>query len=149
MPVTQKDIALEAGVSQMTVSDVLQNRPRGRVKPETRQRILDVACRLGYQPNIAAQALRSRQSRIIAYVTSQDADRQYHALSEHLISGLARALCADGYRLLIESAPSREVEPQVIQKLINAGMCDGFVIRSFEAKDAAWEALAISAALSL
>ena len=71
MPVSQKDIAREVGVSQAVVSDVLHNHPRARVSLEKRRRILEAAQRLSYHPNASAQALRSRQSHQIAYMTTQ------------------------------------------------------------------------------
>src|SRR4051812_31906827 len=52
---TQIDIAHKAGVSQVTVSHVLSG--RGRVGEEVRQRVLDIARRLGYRPNAAARAI--------------------------------------------------------------------------------------------
>ncbi len=48
MAVTLKDIAEELGVSQMTVSRAL--RGVSRINPRTRQRVREMAIRLGYQP---------------------------------------------------------------------------------------------------
>jgi LacI family transcriptional regulator len=48
MSVTLKHIAVELGVSQMTVSRAL--RGVSRINPQTRQRVRDTAMRLGYQP---------------------------------------------------------------------------------------------------
>jgi LacI family transcriptional regulator len=48
-PVTVRTIAEAAGVSAMTVSRALSNRPR--VKPATRTRVMRIAERLGYQPD--------------------------------------------------------------------------------------------------
>jgi DNA-binding LacI/PurR family transcriptional regulator len=49
MPVTLADIARELGVSKMTVSRAINNDPL--VNAETRERVLEVARRLNYQPN--------------------------------------------------------------------------------------------------
>ncbi len=48
MSVTLQDIALEVGLSQMTVSRAL--RGVSRISPETRQRVREAAVRLGYKP---------------------------------------------------------------------------------------------------
>lgn len=48
--ITSKDIAREAGVSQTTVSFVLNNRPNASISAETRERVLDAAYRMGYRP---------------------------------------------------------------------------------------------------
>src|SRR5262245_17792783 len=122
MPATQRDIAREVGVSQVTVSDVLHGRPRGRVSAATRQRIMETARRLGYRPNASAQALRTRQSRQIVYVTTQEADRQFDALGESLIGGLARELAERDYRLLIEVAASPQQEVAALEARVSAGV---------------------------
>ncbi|MBC2594071.1 LacI family DNA-binding transcriptional regulator [Ruficoccus amylovorans] len=48
-PISLKQIADEAGVSAMTVSRVLRKSPQ--VSPDTRQRVLQAAERLGYRPD--------------------------------------------------------------------------------------------------
>ena len=62
---TIKDIAAEAGVSVMTVSNVI-NKNHARVSPATEQRIRDIMARHNYVPNMAARSLISKSSRIIA-----------------------------------------------------------------------------------
>ena len=62
------DIAKEVGVSTATVSNAF-NRPE-QMKPETRQRILTAARKLGYQPNVNAQALASGKSLMVALLVA-------------------------------------------------------------------------------
>ena len=62
---TIKDIAAEAGVSVMTVSNVINNN-HARVSPATEQRIRDIMARHNYVPNMAARSLISKSSHIIA-----------------------------------------------------------------------------------
>ncbi len=62
---TIKDIAAEAGVSVMTVSNVINNN-HARVSPVTEQRIREIMARHNYVPNMAARSLISKSSRIIA-----------------------------------------------------------------------------------
>ena len=74
--VTIKDIAAEAGVSIALVSFVMNNRieadgkQKYRVNENTRQRILEVARRLNYQPNSAARTLRRGRSLVIGVIVS-------------------------------------------------------------------------------
>ena len=64
--VTVKDIAAAVGVSVATVSNVLNGRPNvGKAK---REKVLRVARQLGYQPNLAAQAMRTGRTRAIGLV---------------------------------------------------------------------------------
>jgi DNA-binding LacI/PurR family transcriptional regulator len=55
------DVAREAGVSQKTVSRVINEAPY--VRPEVRERVLAVIDELGYSPNVAARALVNQQRR--------------------------------------------------------------------------------------
>lgn len=64
--VTIRDVAREAGVSVTTVSDALNG--RGRLPAHTRQRIQDVAARMGYRANASARNLRGgRMNQIALY----------------------------------------------------------------------------------
>lgn len=67
-----KDIAEKAGVSTGTVDRVLHN--RGEVKKETKERIMAIAKQLNYQPNIAAQVLKSKTAYRIAILIPQSQD---------------------------------------------------------------------------
>lgn len=62
---TIKDIAAEAGVSVMTVSNVINNN-HARVSPATEQRVREIMAKYNYVPNMAARSLISKSSRIIA-----------------------------------------------------------------------------------
>lgn len=66
MTISLKDVALRAGVSSGTVSNVL-NRPE-RVRPETVERVNSAIHELGYVPNAAARQLRAGQSRSLALI---------------------------------------------------------------------------------
>lgn len=66
MNITIKDIANIAGVSYSTVSKALNNSPL--VKSDTRNRIVELAKQMGYEPNFAAQRLVSKQTKIIGLI---------------------------------------------------------------------------------
>ena len=54
-----RDIAAAAGVSQSTVSRVLNDAPtRVPIAAETRDRVIQAARQLGYRPNPLARGLR-------------------------------------------------------------------------------------------
>lgn len=63
--ITLKEIAAEAGVSVMTVSNVINNNTT-RVSPETAERIRAIIEKYHYVPNMAARSLISKASHIIA-----------------------------------------------------------------------------------
>jgi DNA-binding LacI/PurR family transcriptional regulator len=62
------DVAREAGVSITTVSHSLNG--RGRVLPETRERVVEIAERLGYSANVHAQRLATGLNKTIALQVS-------------------------------------------------------------------------------
>jgi len=61
-----RDIAQRVGVSVMTVSKALRGVPD--VAPSTRERVRAVAAELGYVPDLAAQSLRRRASRMLGLI---------------------------------------------------------------------------------
>ena len=73
--VTQRDIARLAGVSQATVSLVLNNRADAevRIAPETRDRVLRAIRETGYVADPVARRLVSRFNRIIGVFTYEPA----------------------------------------------------------------------------
>ena len=63
---TSSDVAAEAGVSRATVSYVLNGADaKHRITPATRDRVLQVAERLGYERNAVALALRAGRTEIV------------------------------------------------------------------------------------
>jgi LacI family transcriptional regulator len=64
--VTIKDVAREAGVSPQTVSRAINN--KGEIRPETRDRILRIAERLGYRLNSIARSLATRRTQNVGLV---------------------------------------------------------------------------------
>jgi DNA-binding LacI/PurR family transcriptional regulator len=70
--VSIRDVAREAGVSVTTVSHALNG--KGRLHPDTRTRVREVADRLGYRPNPAARSLVSGRTGLIAAVPSLPGD---------------------------------------------------------------------------
>jgi len=63
---TMKDVALRAGVSIKTVSNVVNGAPH--VRDETRERVLAVIERIGYQVNASARNLRKGRKGLVGLV---------------------------------------------------------------------------------
>ena len=76
---TLKQIAEEAGVSAMTVSNVV-NHNDSKVSEKTRKRVQEIIDKYGYVPNMSARSLSAQNSRIIAlllpvFVSRQDLEK--------------------------------------------------------------------------
>jgi len=89
------DVARLAGVSQKTVSRVLNNEPY--VSEQARQKVLEAAEALGYRLNNAARALASGRTRSIGVVTLGTA--LYGPAS--LLMGIERAARVTGYAVRV------------------------------------------------
>jgi DNA-binding LacI/PurR family transcriptional regulator len=63
-----QDVARMAQVSLSTVSGVLNE--KANIRPETRQRVLDVIAQLGYTPSVFASNLARRQTKLIGIIVS-------------------------------------------------------------------------------
>ena len=93
---TLKDVASAAGVGQATASYVLNNSPKP-FSQGTRERVLQAAHTLGYQPNIAARTLATRRSQAIALWIANS-----HApFFAQVIYQLQRQVRQGGYELII------------------------------------------------
>jgi LacI family transcriptional regulator len=92
--VTIRDVAKECELSPTTVSMVLNETPRARYIPEaTKQRVIEIARGMGYQPNPFAQALRSRHSHTIGVMVPDIAD----PYCSQILSGIESSLSQSNY----------------------------------------------------
>jgi len=92
--VTSKDVAAAAGVSQTTVSFVLNGRREHGISDETRELVRATAERLGYVPSAAARSLRSGRSDLVLCLVS---DLVVSEAGERFILNLSAELESAGY----------------------------------------------------
>ena len=113
MPVSIKDIATAAGVTQSTVSRALANSPR--VKLETRRRIQRIAGAMGYVPSAIARGLATKRTSTIGVVVMDIAD-PFTAAVVGAIDKSARDL---GYSVILSTyGPNPEGEMSAIRLLL-------------------------------
>jgi LacI family gluconate utilization system Gnt-I transcriptional repressor len=106
MTATLEDIARAAGVSKMTVSRVL--RGGSGFSPETGERVLQAAAKLGYIPNRLAAAFGAEQADTLVGMC---VPRLTSGLFGHVLDGVDRALTRLGFQLMIGAnnhAPDEE-----------------------------------------
>lgn len=77
---TREDVARLAGVSGATVSYVLNNTKQ--VTPEVRKRVLKAAKDLGYQPNMVARSLVTKQTMHVALLVDNLTNPYYCQIAE-------------------------------------------------------------------
>lgn len=80
-PVTMRDVAKLAQVSQSTVSRVLNGSSLPiPISAETQQRVQNAVSQLGYQPNLYAGSLRGQKTQLIAMMIADIANPFYHPM---------------------------------------------------------------------
>ncbi len=105
--VTAADIAKICGVSQATVSYVLNDRPDKSISPATREKILAAAHALSYHPDAGARGMRTRKAMSIGVIVGQDST----SLSfNKTLRGIQRVLYQNGYSITL--LPDEEASEQ-------------------------------------
>jgi len=120
-----KDVAKEAGVSQATVSYVLNNTPNVKIKPETRQLVLDAAKRLNYHTNIMARNMRMKKTECIGVVTGRSMS---NAVFMTVLDGIRASLIEQNYSITLCLPPS-ESGSRIAEciKYFNSRVIDGVI----------------------
>ncbi len=123
---TIKDVAEKAGVSHPVVSTVLRGKKSSvKCSIETRRRILSIAKKLNYTPNILARSFQKQKSYLIGVLFS---GVNYGILAE-FIHGFQKTLSSRGYSpiIFIHNKPGEERE--YLERCIEREV-DGLVLNS-------------------
>ncbi|MHB1131780.1 MAG: LacI family DNA-binding transcriptional regulator [Chloroflexota bacterium] len=122
---TSRDIARAAGVSQSTVSRILNGRAPALVTAQTRERVVRLAEELNYAPNAAAQQLRRRTARALGLILPPAAHNATALFSfTQMFTGIAEETEAAGYALVL--CPSTTTERAVERQRV--GQVDGTLV---------------------
>jgi DNA-binding LacI/PurR family transcriptional regulator len=122
-PAVMADVARVAGVSQMTVSRVLNDHPL--VAATTRARVVAAIDELGYRRNAAARTLVTRRSQTLGVVSAHTA--LYGPVSTLL--GVEQAAREAGYFVSIVSLPHLDLDSvgAALDRLIDQAV-DGIIV---------------------
>ena len=108
-----KDIAMDMGLSTVTISKVL--RGHSDISDETRSRVLKRMQELNYQPNLAARALITGRTWTIGLVVPD----LLHPFFAQVAKAVSNAIRGQGYSLIITSSEDDpELERQEIEQLL-------------------------------
>jgi len=129
---TLYDVARAAGVSTATVSRVVHD--QDKVRPATRQRVLEAIEALGYIPDAAAQSMARQRKEVIGLVTIEsrgpDTDIEQEGLlfTEEVLRGVELVLSEIGWSVLISvlRAEDRPGAFRQLQKI--SAKVDGMLI---------------------
>ena len=120
--VTIAQVAEEAGVSAMTVSNVMNGKPGA--SEETRRRVMEVASRLGYRPNVSARNLKGGRSGLIGLI-ALDLTSQYGL---EILRGVADELADAEQELLVNASYHDAVREKDRVEFLGRGLVDGVLM---------------------
>lgn len=126
--VTSKQVAERAGVSQTTVSFVLNNVTDANISEETKERVLRVAHELNYIPDVAARSLARGRSDNIALILAQPHRQVF--IDEYIprvLTGISEVTRAHGYRILVEQVMEHSAST-IYRRLLQSREVAGVIV---------------------
>lgn len=134
---TISDVAAEAGVHPSTVSRVLTGNATSTIRPETRERVLDVADRLGYRPSALARSLRLRRTLTLGMLVPDITNPFFSSI----IKGAEAAASERGYNLILTNSEDEPEREATYLRVLREREVDGLLIASSQMADATIAAL--------
>ena len=129
-PPTSKDVAALAGVSQSTVSFVING--KSTVAPATRKRVEDAMRKLNYRPNAGARTLRTNRTNIIALFEEIRHDYDANEAASYVDAIIAEARKRDYDVILC----TRNEGAEGLNRLAGKSICDAFILMDIRPDDA-------------
>lgn len=122
MATSMRDVARLAGVSQRTVSNVVNDYVH--VKAETRERVQEAIRTLKYRPNISAQKLRNGRTGLVALAIPEIAAPYFAELADHLQEQAARR----SITLLIDQTGGARDRELLVLDGYRSNIIDGLIL---------------------
>ena len=120
---TLQDVARLAGVHPSTASRSLDPLQSSRIRAATRERVVQAARDLNYQPHLAASSLRSRRSRTVGVIVPDLKNPIYGAL----VAGISARLEADGYTAIILETRNEQERMATVLRILSERRVEGAV----------------------
>lgn len=128
--VTSTDVANLAGVSQTTVSFVLNNRTDISISEETRNKVLEAAKKLNYLPGTFSKSPKTGITKTIGLIVPNFSNMYYPML----IQNVEKHLANEGYNLLICDTNRNQADEKYYLRFLWESGVDG-VIFAFTPSD--------------
>ncbi|UES38441.1 substrate-binding domain-containing protein [Roseibium aggregatum] len=128
---TLRTVAQEAGFAVTTVSRALAGDPR--IAETTRERVSEVARRLGYVPNRAAQRLRTGRTKVISLLLNTR--HEFLSFTSEFLGGMSEGLAGTGYAITITADGLADDRLEAIRNIRRHSLADAIVFTRTECFD--------------
>lgn len=142
MQIKLKDLAQKTGFSITTVSRALAG--YGDVGEVTRQKIVETAAAMGYQPNLVARQLRNQATQTLGLIMPVKDHSLLGDFFVQLLLGINDCASRNGYDVLISAHNPGEEEMAAYRRIVGGNRVDGMILartRRFDPRIAYLQAL--------
>lgn len=123
--VNLKELSLRLNLSQTTVSRALNGYPE--VSPQTRQRVSDMAEKLGYAPNSQARRLATGRSMAIGHVIPRSIHEMMNPIFLEFIAGAGETYAEHDYDMILSVVDDHK-EEDAYRQIASRKKADGVII---------------------
>jgi len=118
-------IAADLGVSSTTISFIINGKAReNRISEQLIKRVEAHLNKIGYQPNLLAQSLRTGKTKVIGMLVEDISDPFFSAIAREVEIALEKS----GYRLFLMSSRNKSSNAISILEILHRHGVDGFII---------------------
>lgn len=136
--ITAKDIAKVCGISQATVSYVINNKEGKKISDKTRDLVLETARNLEYIPNSSARTMRTNKSMSIGVVTGRNC---INVGFNQAIKGIKRYVDAMGYSITLLNDDESDNKNVEYMSYFRANKIDGILFMFYDMNDSTFTML--------
>jgi LacI family transcriptional regulator, galactose operon repressor len=134
MTVTIRDLAEKLNLSITTVSRALDG--YSDVAEDTRNRVIQAAHALGYEPSYAARQLRRKRTDTVGYILPSSSPQFSDPFYVNFLTGLCDEVASQHLDLLVTSCPpNSEKEQEQYQRWVQSRRVDGIVLNRTRVTD--------------
>ena len=129
--VTINDLATELGVSKTTISRTLSG--KGRISPETREKVLACIKERGYQPNLIARSLAVSKTFNVAIVLPSDTEFDEIPFFQSCLHSVTQAAEKRDYDVIVSVTRGEDISS--LERIIRNQKADGVILTRLVADD--------------
>ncbi|AZT89554.1 LacI family transcriptional regulator [Caldicellulosiruptor changbaiensis] len=132
--VTIKDIAKALGISPSTVSRALNN--YSDINPETRDKVIEMAKKLNYVPNIFAKGLvTNKTKRVGLFIEDLEREGIYGVFYYEILTSFRKAAMDNGYEVVLLSTTSEEQKRVHFDTVMQEKQLEGAFVMGLKTDD--------------